>query len=78
VIAAPYAFFDAGYAANNNSAATGLAKDRTLTSLGAGVVFRVFNRANLEVTYAHPLDAVRAGGTRPGDRVLIQLTASLL
>ena len=43
-----------------------------------GVVFRVFNRANLEVTYAHPLDAVRAGGARSGDRVLIQLTASLL
>ncbi|WP_293677137.1 ShlB/FhaC/HecB family hemolysin secretion/activation protein [uncultured Phenylobacterium sp.] len=78
VIAAPYAFFDAGYVANNNAAATGLAKDRTLTSIGAGVIFRVFNRANLEVTYAHPLDAVRAGGPRPGDRVLIQLTASLL
>ena len=73
----PYAFFDAGYAANN-AAATGLGKSRTLTSVGAGVVFRVFNRANLEVTYAHPLDAVRAGGSRPSDRVLIQLTASLL
>lgn len=78
VIAAPYAFFDAGYVANNHAAATGLQKDRTLKSVGAGVIFRVFSRANLEVTYAHPLDAVVAGGSRPGDRVLIQLTASLL
>ena len=46
--------------------------------LGAGVVLRVFNRANLEVTYAHPIDSTRVGGRRPSDRVLIQLTASLL
>jgi hemolysin activation/secretion protein len=78
VIVAPYGFFDVGYVANNNVAATGLEKDRTLKSVGAGVVFRLFNRANLEVTYAHPIDAVRVGGSRPGDRVLIQLTASLL
>ena len=76
--AAPYVFFDTGYVANNNTARTGAEKDRTLSSLGAGVVFRVFNRANLEVTYAHPLDATRPGGARRGDRVLIQLTASLL
>ena len=78
VVAAPYAFFDAGYIANNNAAATGLIKDRTLKSVGAGVIFRIFSRANLEVTYAHPLDATRPGGSRPSDRVLIQLTASLL
>jgi len=78
VVAAPYAFFDAGYVANNSAAASGLEKSRTLTSIGAGVVFRVLNRANLEVTYAHPLDATRRGGAKPGDRVLIQLTASLL
>lgn len=78
VLAAPYAFVDAGYVANNNVAATGLQKDRSLTSVGAGVIFRLFNRANLEVTYAHPLHATNAGGPRPGDRVLIQLTASLL
>jgi hypothetical protein len=74
VVAAPYVFFDAGYVANNNARASGLGRDRTLTSTGAGVIFRLFNRANFEVTYAHPLDAVRAGGSRPGDRVLIQLT----
>jgi hemolysin activation/secretion protein len=78
VIAAPYAFFDAGVVSNNRSAASGLDKSRSLKSVGAGVVFRVFSRANLEVTYAHPLDALRSGGARPGDRVLIQLTASLL
>jgi hypothetical protein len=64
--------------ANNNVRITGVEKDRTLSSVGAGVIFRVFNRANLEVTYAHPLDATRPGGPRRGDRVLIQLTASLL
>jgi hemolysin activation/secretion protein len=78
VQAAPYAFVDAGYVANNNTGRTLLEKDRTLTSIGAGVIFRLFNRANLEVTYAHPLDATRPGGPRRGDRVLIQLTASLL
>ncbi|WP_293346153.1 ShlB/FhaC/HecB family hemolysin secretion/activation protein [Phenylobacterium sp.] len=78
VMAAPYAFFDAGYVVNNNVAATGLQKDRSLTSVGAGVIFRLFNRANLEVTYAHPLHATNPGASRPGDRVLIQLTASLL
>jgi hemolysin activation/secretion protein len=78
VLAAPYAFFDAGVVSNNHTGLSGLDKSRSLKSVGAGVVFRVFNRANLEVTYAHPLDALRSGGARPGDRVLIQLTASLL
>jgi len=78
VQAAPYAFFDTGYVSNNNVVHTGVEKDRSLSSVGAGVVFRLFNRANLEVTYAHPLDATRPGGPRRGDRVLIQLTASLL
>jgi hemolysin activation/secretion protein len=78
VMAAPYAFVDAGYVANNNAGSTGLQKDRSLTSVGAGVIFRLFNRANLEVTYAHPLHATNPGGSRPGDRVLVQLTASLL
>lgn len=78
VAAAPYAFVDSGYVANNHTATTGQFKSRSLTSVGAGVVFRLFNRANFEVTYAHPLDSVRAGGPRAGDRVLVQLTASLL
>ena len=63
--------------ANNRAAVSGLQDSRTLASVGAGVIFRLFGRANLEVTYAHPLDAVRPGGPRAGDRVLVQLTASL-
>ncbi|HKP79867.1 MAG TPA: hypothetical protein VJU34_12165, partial [Phenylobacterium sp.] len=78
VLASPYGFFDAGYVANNDTRRSGLEKDRALTSVGAGVIFRLFSRANLEVTYAHPLHAANPGGARPGDRVLIQLTASLL
>lgn len=78
VQAAPYGFFDVGHVINNDTAASGLSKDTTLKSIGAGVVLRLFNRANLEVTYAHPIDKIRTGGSRPGDRVLIQLTASLL
>ena len=78
VVAAPYAFFDAGHVSNNNATASGSGKGRTLKSVGAGVVLRVFNRANLEVTYAHPIDKTSGFGPRPGDRVLIQLTASLL
>lgn len=78
VAAAPYGFFEMGYLANNNVGRTGAQKDRTLKTVGAGVIFRLFNRANLEVTYARPLDAVRPGAARPADRVLIQLTASLL
>ena len=78
LVAAPYAFFDAGRVSNNNATGSGLTSGRTLKSVGAGVVMRVFNRANLEVTYAHPIDSTRVGGRRPSDRVLIQLTASLL
>ncbi len=75
--AAPYAFFDAGYVHNNDAALSGLERGRSLRSIGAGVVFRVANRANLEVTYAHPLDATAPGVRRKDDRLLIQLTASL-
>ncbi|WP_296599947.1 ShlB/FhaC/HecB family hemolysin secretion/activation protein [Phenylobacterium sp.] len=78
VLAAPYAFVDTGYVVNNKSALSGLERDRSLTSVGGGVIFRLFNRANLEVTYAHPLHATARGASRPGDRILIQLTASLL
>jgi hemolysin activation/secretion protein len=78
VAVAPYAFVDTGYVRNNHALAAGLERSRTLTSVGAGVVFRVANRANLEITYARPLDATHSGGSRAADRVLIQLTASLL
>lgn len=78
VQAAPYAFFDAGYVRNNNAAASGLLRNRTLRSVGAGVAFRVANRANLEFTVAQPLDSTLPGTKRKDTRVLVQLTASLL
>jgi hemolysin activation/secretion protein len=78
VVAAPYAFLDVGHVANNDALASGLTRGRTLASAGAGVIFRVFNRANVEVTYAHPLDSVVPGAPKPGDRLLVQLTASFL
>jgi hemolysin activation/secretion protein len=78
ILAAPFAFFDVGYVHNNDAARSGLAKGRTLRSVGAGVTLRLANRANLELTYAHPLDAVAAGGKRRDDRLLISLTASIL
>jgi hemolysin activation/secretion protein len=77
VSVAPYGFFDAGYVHNNKAAFSGLERGRTLRSIGAGVVFRLANRANLELTYAHPLDATAAGVGRKDDRLLVQLTASL-
>jgi hemolysin activation/secretion protein len=78
ILAAPFAFFDVGYVHNNDAARSGLAKGRTLRSVGAGVTLRLANRANVELTYAHPLDAVAAGGKRRDDRLLISLTASIL
>jgi len=78
VLAAPFGFFEAGYVHSNDASRLGLASSRTLRSVGAGVTLRLANRANLEITYAHPLDAVFAGGKRPSDRLLISLTASIL
>lgn len=78
LVAAPFGFFDIGYVHNNDTARSGLPSARTLRSVGAGVTLRVANRANVEITYAHPLDAVFAGGPRRSDRLLISLTASIL
>jgi len=78
VIASPYVFFDAGHVHNNDAALSGLAPDRTLRSFGAGVALRLANRANLEITYAQPLDSVALGSLRPAPRLLVSLTASFL
>ena len=75
--AAPYAFYDYGWVRNNLASASGLPRSRTLRSAGAGVVFRVAGRANLEVTYAKGLDAPFIGATKPDSRLLVQLTAAL-
>ncbi|THD66089.1 ShlB/FhaC/HecB family hemolysin secretion/activation protein [Phenylobacterium sp.] len=78
IIIAPYVFFDVGAVHNNDTALSGLAENRTLRSFGAGVTLRLANRANLDVTYAQPIDPVVAGGVRPSPRLLINLTASFL
>jgi hemolysin activation/secretion protein len=77
ILAAPFAFFDVGYVHNNDTLISGLPKGRTLRSVGAGVTLRLANRANLEITYAHPLDAVVTGGKQRDDRLLVSLTASI-
>jgi len=78
VQASPYVFFDAGYVRNNRAAESGLDPSRTLRSFGAGVALRLANRANLEITYAQPIDRVQLGAERPAPRLLVNLTASFL
>jgi hemolysin activation/secretion protein len=77
VQAAPYAFFDAGWVRNNHASPLGLQHSRSLRSIGAGVVLRIANRANIDLAYAHPLDRTVAGVKRRDDRVLVQLTAAI-
>jgi hemolysin activation/secretion protein len=78
VLASPFVFFDAGYVHNNMAGLSGLTPSRTLRSYGAGVALRLANRANLEITYAKPIDSVTPGGAKPAGRLLINLTASFL
>ncbi|HZZ30651.1 MAG TPA: ShlB/FhaC/HecB family hemolysin secretion/activation protein [Phenylobacterium sp.] len=78
VVAAPYLFFDVGSVRNNDAATTGLTPSRTLRSFGAGVTLRLANRANLDLTYAQPIDPITQGGVRPSPRLLVNLTASFL
>ena len=78
VLASPFVFYDQGFVHNNDAGRTGLTSSRTLRSFGAGITLRLANRANLEVTYARPVDAVSGGGARPAPRLLINLTASFL
>jgi hemolysin activation/secretion protein len=78
LLASPYVFYDQGYVHNNEAALSGLTPSRTLRSFGAGVTLRLANRANLDITYAQPIDSVTAGGPRPSPRLLVNLTASFL
>ena len=78
VLAAPYIFYDQGLVHNNQAGLSGLTPNRTLRSLGAGVLLRLANRANLEITYARPIDSVTVGDSRLAPRLLINLTASFL
>lgn len=78
VLASPYIFFDAGAVHNNEASLSGLTANRTLRSFGAGVALRLVNRANLEITYAQPIDSVAPAAPRPAPRLLVNLTASFL
>ena len=78
IIVSPFVFYDQGYVHNNEAALSGLVSSRTLRSFGAGVTLRLANRANLELTYARPIDPVTVGGVRPAPRLLVNLTASFL
>lgn len=78
ILASPFLFYDQGFVHNNEAGLSGLTPSRTLRSFGAGVTLRLANRANLELTYARPIDAVTAGGARPAPRLLVNLTASFL
>lgn len=78
VLASPFVFYDHGYVRNNDTALSGLLASRTLRSFGAGLTLRLANRANLEFTYAHPIDSITPGGPREPSRLLINLTASFL
>lgn len=76
--ASPFVFYDQGVVHNNEALTSGLIASRTLRSFGAGLTLRLANQANLELTYARPIDAVAAGAARPAPRLLINLTASFL
>jgi hemolysin activation/secretion protein len=52
--------------------------NRTLTSAGLGVLFRLANRVNVDLTYAQPFQAPLPGQSRPAPRLLVNLTASIL
>jgi hemolysin activation/secretion protein len=78
ILASPYIFFDAGAVHNNEASLSGLTPNRTLRAFGAGVALRLVNRANLEITYAQPIDSVAPTVSRPAPRLLVNLTASFL
>ena len=74
VAAQPYIFYDVGYIHDNGVA---VVKNRTLTSAGVGALFRLANRANLDLTYAKPFQAPLPGQPRPTPRLLVNLTAAI-
>jgi hemolysin activation/secretion protein len=73
-----YGFFDIAHVQNVNNVDP--EQDDTLRSVGGGLVFSLSLLAqwNLDLTYAHPLDAVSLLATRPPpDEYLLNLTVSL-
>jgi hemolysin activation/secretion protein len=74
VTAQPYLFFDFGIVHANGVA---VVANRTLTSAGLGVLFRIANKYNFDVVYATPFDAPIPGQPRPTPRVLLNVTAAV-
>ena len=74
VLAQPYVFYDIGYIHDNADA---VVKNRTLTSAGLGVLFRLANRINVDLTYAKPFQAPLPGQPRPTPRLLVNITAAV-
>jgi hemolysin activation/secretion protein len=74
VTAQPYVFYDVGYIHDNGVA---VVKNRTLTSAGLGVTFRLANRFNVDLAYAKPFQAPLPSQPRPTPRLLLNLTASI-
>ncbi len=74
VLAQPYIFYDLGYIHDNGVA---VVKNRTLTSAGLGVLFRLANRVNVDLTYAKPFQAPLPGLPRPTPRLLVNITAAV-
>jgi hemolysin activation/secretion protein len=72
--ASPYVFCDVGMIHNNGA---GLIRNRALHSVGAGVLFQLADRVNLNLTYARPLDEPIPGFGKPDQRVLVNLQASI-
>lgn len=75
VLAQPYVFYDVGYV--NDRGAGALVKDRVLTSAGLGVLLRLAERANLDISYAKPFQAPLPGSPRPTPRLLVNLTVDV-
>ena len=74
VLAQPYVFYDVGYIHDNGVA---VVRNRTLTSAGLGVLFRLADRVNVDLTYAKPFQAPLPGQPRPTPRLLVNLTAAV-
>jgi hemolysin activation/secretion protein len=74
LLAQPYVFYDVGYV---HDVGTAVVKNRTLTSAGLGVLFRIANRLTADVAYAKPFQAPLPGQPRPTPRLLVNLTAAV-
>ena len=72
----PYAFFDAAWVWNEDTAFAGIDPQK-LFSAGAGVRATISNRAQIDVAVAEPLQSTGFPAARPSTRVLVSLTIQL-